>query len=85
MNVIRPLQASSHFLEMEVGRYVGTPLERQIIRELFPYGVESGKHYVGHYIIFYEIRGRYHCFFNQGFGPLRKVMDENQMIGTVLC
>ena len=25
--------------------------------------------------VFHEIRGRYHCVFKQGFGPLHKVME----------
>ena len=38
-------------------------------------GVESEEHYVCHYHVFYVIRGRYHCLFKQGFGPLHKVME----------
>ena len=29
----------------------------------------------GHCSVFYEIKGRYHCLFKKGFGPLRKVME----------
>ena len=28
-----------------------------------------------HCSVFYETRGRYHCLFKEGFGPLRKVME----------
>ena len=37
--------------------------------------MESEEHYVCHCSVFYQIRGRYHCRFKQGFGPLRKVME----------
>ena len=37
--------------------------------------MESEEHYVCYCSVFYEIRGRYHCLFKQGFGPLRKVME----------
>ena len=38
-------------------------------------GVEFAEHYVCHCSAFYEIRGRYHYLFKQGFGPLHKVME----------
>ena len=37
--------------------------------------MESEEHYVCHCSVFYEIRGRYHCLFKQGFGPLCKVIE----------
>ena len=35
---------------------------------------------------FHEIRGRYHCLFKQGFGPLRKVIEyeDQQCLGLFL-
>ena len=59
-NVIGQLQASSHQLEIEVGRYTRIPLEEFCHR-----GVESEEHYVCWCSVFYEIRGRYHCLFNK--------------------
>ena len=33
-----------------------------------------------HCIVFYEIRGKYQCLFNQGFGPLGRVLEyENKL------
>ena len=61
-------------LEIEVDKYTWIPLEERIC-QLCHQGVESEEHYVCHCSVFYEIRGRYHCLFKQGFGPLRKVME----------
>ena len=38
-------------------------------------GVEYEEHYVCHGVVFYEIRGRYHCLFKQCISPLSKVME----------
>ena len=61
-------------LQMEVGRYTRILLEERICH-LCHQGVESEEHYVCHCSVFYEIRGRYHCLFKQGFGPIRKVIE----------
>ena len=68
------LRTSSHQLQIEVCRYTRLPLEERIC-QLCHQGVESEEHYVCHCSVFYEIRGRYHCLFKQGFGPLSKVME----------
>ena len=73
-SVTGKLQTSSHLLLIEVGRYTRIPLEERIC-QLCNQGVGSEKHHVCHCIVFYEIRGRYHCLFKQGFRPLRKVME----------
>ena len=70
-SVIGQLRTSSHQLQIEVSRYTRLPLEERIC-QLCHQGVESEEHYVCHCSVFYEIRGRYHCLFKQGFGPLRK-------------
>ena len=61
-------------LQIELGRYTGIPLDERIC-QLCHQGVESEEHYVCHCSVFYEIRGRHHCLFKQGFGPLHKVME----------
>ena len=49
--------------------------EKKRIYQLCHQGLESKEHYVCHRSVFYEIRGRYHCLFKQGFGPLSKVIE----------
>ena len=73
-SVIGQLRTSSHQLQIGVGRYTRLPLDERIC-QLCHQGVEFEEHYVCHYSVFYEIRGRYHCLFKQGFGPLRKVRE----------
>ena len=84
-SVIGQLRTSSHQLQIEVRRYTRLPLEERIC-QLCHQGVESEEHYVCHCSVFYEIRGRYHCLFKQGFGPLRKVMEyeDQQRLGLFL-
>ena len=51
-------------------------------------GVESEEHYNCVWAVFYEIRGRYHCLFEQGFGPLCKLIEWIQrprIFGNVLA
>ena len=45
-------------------------------------GLESKEHYICHCAILYEIRGRYHCPFKQGFGSLCKV-TRKMVLGIV--
>ena len=73
-SVIGQVQTPSHQLEFEVGRYTRIRQEERIC-QLRHQGVESEEHYACHCRVFYEIRGRYHCVFKQGFGPLCKVME----------
>ena len=37
--------------------------------------VELEEHYSCHCAVFYEMRGSYHCLFNQGVDPIHKVME----------
>lgn len=71
---IGQLRASSHTLEIEAGRAARVPREQRLCR-LCHTEVESEEHYVCRCPVYYEIRGRYHCLFRDGFGPLRSVMD----------
>ena len=36
---------------------------------------ETELHYICHCTVYYEIRGRFHCLFREGFGPLSRVMS----------
>ena len=82
-NVIGQLRTSSHQLEIEVSIYARIPLEWRIC-QLCDQGLKSKEHYVCHYSVFYEIRGRYHYLFKQGFGSLCKVMEyENQLFSRL--
>ncbi len=72
--VIGQLRTSSHQLEIEKGRYAGKPMAERIC-QLCHREVESEEHYVCHCSVFYEIRGRYHCLFQNGFGPLPTIME----------
>ena len=51
-----------------------TPLEERICQLCYE-GVEFDEHYDCHYIVFHQIRGRFHCVFNQGFDLQRKEME----------
>ena len=54
--------------------------------QLYQQGVDSETRYVCHCSVLYEIRGRYHCLFKQGFGPPHKVMEykDQQCLGLFL-
>ena len=89
-NFTKPRALLSQQLDIEVCRYAQIRLEEGItslINAMCHQGVKYEEHYVCHYIIFYEIRGRYHCLFKQGFGPLHKVMeyDEPTLLGAFLA
>lgn len=71
---IGQLRVSSHTLEIEAGRAGGIPREARLCR-LCRGEVESEEHYICRCPVFYEIRGRYHCLFRDGFGPLSRVID----------
>ena len=65
-SVIGKLQTLSHQFVIEVGKYAQIPLDERICL-LGQQGVESKEHC--HCGVFYEMRGRYHCLFKQGFAP----------------
>ena len=51
-----------------------TPLEERVYQWCHQ-GVEYEENYVCQLSVFLEIRVKYNCLFNQGFGPLVKVME----------
>lgn len=71
---IGQIRTSSHQLEVETGRYSGIPPEKRICR-ICHYEPETEEHHICRCTAFYEIRGRFHCLFKEGFGPLSKVME----------
>ena len=79
-NVIGRLQTSLHQLEIEVGRCARIPLEERIANCVIK------EWNMKNTMFFYEIRGRYYCLFQQGFGPLCKVMkyEDQQCLGLFL-
>ena len=84
--MIGQLQTSSHQLYIEVGKCACTPLYEWIC-QLRHHGMQSEQHSAWHCTIFYEIRWRYHCVFNQGFHPLTQVMeyeDNQRCLGPYL-
>ena len=83
-SVIGQLQSSSHQLEIEVGWHALILLEERIC-QLRHQGLESEEHYVCHSSVSYEIRGRYHCLFKQGSGPVCKITGyDQQRLGLFL-
>ena len=72
--VIGQMRTSSHQLEIETGRFRGI-LAKDGIRQLCHREPETELHFICHCPVYYEIRGRYHCLFRDGFGPLSKVMS----------
>ena len=48
--------------------------DRQICTQIGLSEIETEEHIVFHYVVFSEIRWRYHYLFKHGFGPLSKVM-----------
>ncbi|MCO5597596.1 hypothetical protein L7F22_051675 [Adiantum nelumboides] len=77
---IGQIRASSHQLEIEFGRFQGIPPEDRLCK-LCGTEPETELHYICHCTVYYEIRGRFHCLFKEGFGPLDRVMKyEDQRI-----
>ena len=54
-------------LEIETQKFRGVSMEARICQL-------CQLHYIFHYIVYYEIRGRFHCLFREGFGTLSRVM-----------
>lgn len=71
---IGQIRTSSHQLEIEFGRFKGIPPESRICK-LCGMEPETELHYICHCTVYYEIRGRFHCLFKEGFGPLDRVMQ----------
>ena len=71
---IGQIRTSSHQLEIETGRFRDIPAAMRICR-LCHTEPETELHYICHCTVYYEIRGRFHCLFREGFGPLARVMS----------
>ncbi|KAH7292489.1 hypothetical protein KP509_29G071000 [Ceratopteris richardii] len=82
---IGQLRTSSHQLEIETGRFRGVPANNRICR-LCHLEPETELHYICHCTVYYEIRGRFHCLFREGFGPLSRVMsfEDQRCLGLYL-
>ena len=82
---IGQIRTSSHQLEIEFGRFQGIPPEDRLCK-LCGTEPETELHYVCHCTVYYEIRGRFHCLFKEGFGPLDRVMkyEDQRCLGLYL-
>ncbi len=82
---IGQLRTSSHQLQIETGRYGGIPVEARICH-LCRIEPETELHYTCHCPVYYEIRGRFHCLFREGFGPFSRVMryEDQRCLGLFL-
>ena len=82
---IGQIRTSSHQLEIETGRFRGIPADNRICR-LCHTEPETELHYICHCTVYYEIRGRFHCLFREGFGPLDRVMryEDQRCLGLYL-
>eukprot|EP00249_Psilotum_nudum_P001957 c14736_g1_i1 orf=2-418(-) len=76
---IGQLRTSSHQLQIEIGRWADVEAEDWICQL-------CEKHYVCQCTVYYDIRGRYHCLFREGFGPLRRIMqyEDQRCLGSFL-
>ncbi|KAI5070875.1 hypothetical protein GOP47_0015218 [Adiantum capillus-veneris] len=72
--VIGQLRTSSHQLQIETSRYTSTPAEERVC-ELCDIEPETEEHYICRCLVYYEIRGHFHCLFRDGFGSVSRVMD----------
>ena len=72
--IIGQFCTSSHNLEIETGRFRGIQAKDRLcqLRRIEP---ETEMHHICRCPVYYEIRGRFHCLFRDGFGPLTKVMN----------
>ncbi|MCO5599422.1 hypothetical protein L7F22_053525 [Adiantum nelumboides] len=79
------IRTSSNQLEIEFGRFQGIPPEDRLCK-LCGIEPETELHYVCHCTVYYEIRGRFHCLFKEGFGPLDRVMkyEDQRCLGLYL-
>ena len=83
--VIGHMRTSSHQLEMETGRFKGVRAQARIC-QLCHIEPETELQHICHCPVYYEIRGRFHCLFREGFGPLFKVMryEDQRCLGLFL-
>ena len=82
---IGQIRTSSHQLRIETGRYSGLPADARICL-LCHMEPETELHYTCHCPVYYEIRGRFHCLFREGFGSLARVMryEDQRCLGLFL-
>lgn len=82
---IGQIRTSSHHLEIETGRFRGILAEDRMCK-LCGTEPETELHYICHCTVYYEIRGRFHCLFREGFGPLDRVMkyEDQRCLGLYL-
>ena len=82
---IGQMRTSSHQLEIETGRFRGVLAEARIC-QLCHIEPETELHHICHCPVYYEIRGRFHCLFREGFGPLARVMryQDQRCLGLFL-
>lgn len=82
---IGQIRTSSHQLEIETGKFREIPANSRICR-LCHAEPETELHYICHCTVYYEIRGRFHCLFREGFGPLDRVMryEDQRCLGLYL-
>ena len=70
----------SHALHSVIRKLVTSSCQSQVqiewIYQLCHQDVKLEEHYACQCMVVYEIRGRYHDLVKQGFGPLRKVMEQ---------
>lgn len=83
--VIGQIRTSSHHLRIETGRWEGIQTEERIC-PLCDREPETEEHYICRCTVYYDIRGRYHCLFQEGFGPLRRIMqfEDQRCLGFFL-
>lgn len=71
---IGQIRTASHRLRTETGRWTDIAEEDRIC-QLCSREPETEEHYICRCTVYYDIRGRYHCLFREGFGPLRRIME----------
>ena len=65
----------SHRLQIESERAEGIPREGRICPLCNLQEIESEENFAFRCPIYYAIRGRYHCLFRDGFGPLPHMLQ----------
>ena len=73
-SAIGQIRASSHNLEIETGHFRGIQGEERMC-QLCRIEPETEMHHIYCCPVYYEIRGRFHCLFREGFGPQARVMN----------
>ena len=71
---ILTIHTSSHNLEIETGGFRGIQAEDRMC-QLGRIEPETELHHLCSCPVYYEIRGRFHCLFREGFGPLTRAMN----------